>query len=42
MIITGLSYGVVEVILGLVILVTLRLVTDGQTHDGSIYQNKND
>ena len=33
----GLSYGVVCVILGLAIFVELRLVTDGQTHDDSIY-----
>jgi len=33
----GLSYGVVCVILGLVTFVELRIVTDRQTHDDSIY-----
>ena len=33
-----LSYGVVYVILGLAVLVEHRLVTDGQTHDDSIYR----
>ena len=31
----GLSYGVVNVILGLAVFVQLRLVADGQTHDDS-------
>ena len=31
----GLSYDVLNVILGLAIFVQLRLVTDGQTHDDS-------
>ena len=38
----GLSYGVVNVILGLAVFVQLRLVTDGQTdrqtHDDSQYR----
>jgi len=35
--VSGLSYGVIYVILGLAVLLQYQRVTDGRTHDDSIY-----